>query len=85
MDAFWPGPLTMLMPKKAAVPDVTTAGLKTVGIRMPDHPGALQLIASAGVPVAAPSANLSGRPSPTTAMHVYEDMNGRIPLILDGG
>lgn len=83
--AFWPGPLTMLLPKTSSVPDVTTAGLDTVGIRMPDHAAALALIAAAGTPIAAPSANLSGRPSPTTAQHVFEDMNGRIPLIIDGG
>ena len=83
--AFWPGPLTMLLPKTCAVPDVTTAGLDTVGIRMPDHAAALALIAAAGTPIAAPSANLSGRPSPTSAAHVFEDMNGRIPLIIDGG
>ena len=83
--AFWPGPLTMLLPKTSSVPDVTTAGLDTVGIRMPDHAAALALIAAAGTPIAAPSANLSGRPSPTTAQHVFEDMNRRIPLIIDGG
>lgn len=85
MDAFWPGPLTLLLPKKDCVPTATTAGLPTVGVRMPDHPAALALIRESGVPIAAPSANLSGRPSPTTAKHVYEDMNGRIEMILDGG
>ena len=85
MDAFWPGPLTLVMKKKESVPDVTSAGLASVGIRCPDHPVALALIRAAGVPVAAPSANTSGRPSPTCARHVYEDMQGRIPLILDGG
>ena len=85
MDAFWPGPLTMLFPRKPAVHDVVTAGLPTVAVRMPSHPVAAALLRISGVPVAAPSANRSGKPSPTTAAHVFEDMNGRIPLILDGG
>ena len=85
MDAFWPGPLTLLFPRKPAVPDQVTAGLPTVAIRMPSHPVAAALLRACGLPVAAPSANRSGRPSPTTAEHVYEDMRGRIPLILDGG
>jgi L-threonylcarbamoyladenylate synthase len=85
MDAFWPGPLTLLMEKTAAVPNVTTAGLDTVAIRMPSHPVARALLKACGCPVAAPSANRSGRPSPTKAMHVMEDMADRIPLILDGG
>ena len=85
MDAFWPGPLTILLKKKPAVPDVTTAGLPSVAVRCPDHPVALALLRESGVPVAAPSANRSGRPSPTTARHVYEDMNGRIAMILQGG
>lgn len=85
MVAFFPGPLTLLLPKKSIVPDVTTAGLDTVGIRMPEKKEARDFIAACGVPIAAPSANLSGRPSPTTAQHVYADMQGRIPLILDGG
>ena len=85
MDAFWPGPLTLLCPKKPAVPDVVTAGLPTVGMRMPSHPVAQAMLRVSGVPVAAPSANRSTRPSPTTAQHVLEDMDGRIPLILDGG
>ena len=85
MEAFWPGPLTVVLPKKDIVPDETTGGLKTVAIRMPSHPVAMQLIRESGVYIAAPSANLSGRPSPTTAQHVYEDMRGRIELILDGG
>ncbi len=85
MDAYWPGPLTMIFPKGDNVPGNVTAGLDTVAIRMPSHPDARRLIEAAGVPIAAPSANRSGRPSPTTAMHVFEDMNGRIPLILDGG
>jgi L-threonylcarbamoyladenylate synthase len=85
MDAFWPGPLTLLFPKKPAVPAVVTAGLPTVAVRMPSHPDAAALLKTCGLPVAAPSANRSGRPSPTTAAHVLEDMDGRIPLILDGG
>ena len=85
MEAFWPGPLTVLCRKKPAVPDEVTAGLPTVGMRMPSHPVARAMLRAARVPVAAPSANLSTRPSPTTAQHVYEDMNGRIPLIIDGG
>ena len=85
MDAFWPGPLTILFPRKNTVPDVVTAGLPTVAIRMPSHPVAAAMLKASGLPVAAPSANLSGRPSPTTAQHVLEDMDGRIPLILDGG
>ena len=85
MDAFWPGPLTILFPRRPSVPDVVTAGLSTVAVRMPSHPVALSLLRESGVPVAAPSANRSGRPSPTTAMHVLEDMKGIIPMILDGG
>ncbi len=85
MDAFWPGPLTILLPKTDAVPKATTAGLDTVAVRMPSHPVARALISACGFPVAAPSANRSGRPSPTRAEHVLEDMAGRIPLILDGG
>ncbi len=85
MEAFWPGPLTMSFRKKDCIPDATTAGLDTVGIRMPDHPVAQSLLRMSGVPVAAPSANSSGRPSPTTAQHVWEDMKGKIPCIVDGG
>lgn len=85
MEAFWPGPLTMIFPKSEKVPYGTTGGLDTVAIRMPDDPVANRLIALAGVPVAAPSANTSGRPSPTTADHVWQDMNGRIEMIIDGG
>lgn len=85
MDAFWPGPLTMLMPKKPAIPSEVTAGLDTVAVRMPSHPVAAELLRVCGLPIAAPSANSSGRPSPTTAAHVLQDMNGRIPMILDGG
>ena len=85
MDAFWPGPLTMLFPRLEKVPDEVTAGLPTVAIRMPSMPCTQALLKACGLPVAAPSANRSGRPSPTTAEHVLEDMEGRIPLILDGG
>ena len=85
MEAFWPGPLTMLFPRKPAVPDVVTAGLPTVAIRMPSHPAAAALLKRCDLPIAAPSANRSGRPSPTTAAHVMEDMDGIIPLIVDGG
>ena len=85
MEAFWPGPLTIIFPKLAIVPDGTTGGLPTVAIRMPSHPIAQELIRTSGVSIAAPSANTSGRPSPTTAQHVWEDMDGRIEMILDGG
>lgn len=84
-DAFWPGPLTMVLPKKEHVPNVVTAGLDTVGVRCPGHEGARQLIELAGCPIAAPSANLSGLPSPTRVAHAISDMNGRVPVILDGG
>ena len=85
MDAFWPGPLTLIYYRAPQVPDEVTAGLDTVAVRMPDSACARHLIAQSGVPIAAPSANLSGKPSPTTAQHVLQDMDGRIPLILDGG
>lgn len=85
MEVFWPGPLTIIFPKLAIVPDGTTGGLPTVAIRMPSHPIAQELIRTSGVSIAAPSANTSGRPSPTTAQHVWEDMDGRIEMILDGG
>lgn len=85
MEAFWPGPLTIILEKSSKVPDTTTGGLNTVAIRMPSHPAALKLIKDSGVYIAAPSANLSGRPSPTTAEHVIEDMDGRIDMIIDGG
>ena len=85
MDAFWPGPLTMLLKKTDRVPAVTTAGLPSVAVRCPDHPVAQALFRASNLPIAAPSANRSGRPSPTSAAHVMEDMRGRIPLILDGG
>ena len=82
---FWPGPLTMVFNKSGRVPYGTTGGLETVAVRMPGDPVARRLIQLAGVPVAAPSANTSGRPSPTLADHVWEDMNGRIDMLLDGG
>ncbi len=82
---FWPGPLTLLLKKSELVPDITTANLDTVAIRMPNHPIALALIKESEVPIAAPSANLSGRPSPTTAEHVIRDLNGKIDVIIDGG
>ena len=82
---FWPGPLTIVLPRSEVVPDVTTGGLSTVAVRMPSHPVARALIEAAEVPVAAPSANLAGRPSPTSAVHVMEDLGGRIEMILDGG
>ena len=85
MEAFWPGPLTLIFPKSGLVPYGTTGGLDTVAVRMPADPIAKTLIRLAGVPVAAPSANTSGRPSPTTADHVWQDMNGKIDMILDGG
>lgn len=82
---FWPGPLTLILPKTERVPDITTGGLSTVAIRMPDNPIALELIKRSGCPIAAPSANLSGRPSPTRPEHVIEDLAGRIDVILKGG
>lgn len=85
MDEFWPGPLTILLPAHPELPKCVTAGLKTVGVRFPSHPVALELIRRAGFPLAAPSANLSGRPSPTTAAHVYTDLHDRINWIVDGG
>ena len=83
--AFMPGPLTVIMPKKPTVPDTVTAGLDTLAIRCPSHPVARALIEAAGLPIAAPSANLSGSPSPTTAAHVRDDMMGRVDMIIDGG
>ena len=85
MDQFWPGPLTMIFPKSPQVPLSVTAGLETVAIRMPSHPIALALLRQAGVPVAAPSANVSGRPSPTNGRHVWEDLDGRVAMVIDGG
>lgn len=84
-EAFWPGPLTMIFSKKDIVPLSTTGGLQTVAVRMPSHPVAMALIRSSGLFIAAPSANTSGRPSPTRAEHVEEDLKGKIPMILDGG
>jgi L-threonylcarbamoyladenylate synthase len=85
IDAFWPGPLTLLLPRTNNIPDSVTAGRPLVGVRMPTHPVALALIEAAGVPIAAPSANRFGRTSPTTAAHVLEDLDHRIDAILDGG
>ena len=85
METFWPGPLTIVFKKSSVIPSEVTAGLNTVAIRMPNHPVALRLIDYSGLPIAAPSANRSGHISPTTARHVLEDMDGIIPLILDGG
>lgn len=85
IDRFWPGPLTLVMKKSPAVPLSVTAGLDTVAVRMPSHPVALSLIKSAGVPIAAPSANRSGKPSPTAAAHVIEDLTGRVEAIIDAG
>lgn len=84
-ERFWGGPLTMIFRKSNKVPNVTSGGLDTVAVRMPASEAACEIISKCGFPLAAPSANLSGKPSPTTARHVYEDMNGRIPLIIDGG
>jgi len=85
MEKFWPGPLTIIFKSSKIVPKVTVANLDTVAIRMPIHKVALELIKLSRCPIAAPSANLSGKPSPTTAQHVYEDLNGRIDAIIDGG
>ena len=84
-DAFWPGPLTMILEKSESVPYETTGGLDTVAVRMPEHPAARRLIEFAGIPIAAPSANTSGRPSPTEAAHVLEDLDGKIDAVIDGG
>lgn len=84
-ERFWPGPLTLVLEKTAFVPDVVSGGLGTVAIRMPKHPVALELIKQAGVPIAAPSANLSGKPSPTKGIHVWKDLAGKIPMVLDAG
>ncbi len=85
MEQYWPGPMTLIFKKKPAVPYGTTGGLDTVAVRYPAHQVALKLIEAAGTPIAAPSANTSGRPSPTEAKHVIEDMDGRIDMIIDGG
>ena len=85
MDAFWPGPMTLVLKKAAVIPRETTGGLDTVAVRMPSHPVANRLIRLAGVPVSAPSANLSGHPSPTEARFVIEDLDGQVDMIIDGG
>ncbi|MGI6284243.1 L-threonylcarbamoyladenylate synthase [Neomoorella humiferrea] len=85
MQRFWPGPLTLVLPRSEVIPDVVTAGLDTVGIRMPAHPVAQALIRAARLPIAAPSANISGRPSPTTGLHVLKDLRGKIDAVVDGG
>ena len=85
MDVFWPGPMTLIFQKREVVPDSTTGGLTTVAVRMPSDNVAFELIRRSGVMIAAPSANTSGRPSPTSASHVYEDLNGKIDMIIDGG
>jgi L-threonylcarbamoyladenylate synthase len=84
-ELFWPGPLTLVLPSNGVVPNEVTAGLTTVGIRVPNHPVALQLLKRTGIPVAAPSANLSGRPSPTKGEDVAEDLAGKVEMILDAG
>ncbi|RHP36541.1 L-threonylcarbamoyladenylate synthase [Lachnotalea sp. AF33-28] len=85
MNQYWPGPLTLIFKKSLKVPPETTGGLDTVAVRMPDHEAAAMLIRASGVPIAAPSANTSGRPSPTRAKHVQEDLSGKVDMILDGG
>lgn len=85
MHRFWPGPLSLILKKRPEIPASVSAGLDTVAIRMPAHPAALAIIEAAGEPLAAPSANTSGRPSPTSAAHVLADLDGRVPLIVDGG
>jgi len=84
-EKFWPGPLTLVVKKSEALTEIVTAGLDTVGIRMPDNPVALALLKHANIPVAAPSANISGSPSPTSANHVLKDLDGRVDIIIDGG
>lgn len=84
-EHFWPGPLTMIFEKTPLVPYEVSGGLETVAIRMPNHKVAISIIRASGLPLAAPSANLSGKPSPTTAQHVFDDLNGKIPAIIDGG
>lgn len=85
INKFWPGPLTLVLKKSKKVPKITTGGINTVAVRMPENKIAQSLIKESGFPLAAPSANVSGRPSPTTAKHVYDDMNGKISMIVDGG
>ena len=84
-EAFWPGPLTIIFPKGKDVPECVTAGLDSVAVRMPAHKVAREIIRKSGLPLAAPSANISGKPSTTRAKHVFDDLNGKIPLIIDGG
>ncbi len=84
-EAFWPGPLTLILPKQPRISHLVTSGLETVAVRVPDHPIALALLREAGIPIAAPSANRFGHTSPTTAQHVWHDLNGRVEIILDGG
>lgn len=84
-ERFWSGPLTIILPKGKSIPDEVSAGLDTVAVRFPSHPTAQKIIRAAGVPLAAPSANISGSPSPTTAAHVMNDMNGKIDAVVDGG
>ncbi|MDI6640335.1 MAG: L-threonylcarbamoyladenylate synthase, partial [Methanocellales archaeon] len=85
MDLFWPGPLTLVLEKSGIVPHITTGGLETVAIRMPDHKVTLAIITESGTPIAAPSANPAGKPSPTTARHVMKDLGCKVDVILDGG
>lgn len=85
IEAFWPGPLTLILKKRPLIPEAVTAGLETVAVRMPSHPIAMHLIEYAGVPVAAPSANISGKPSPTRAAHVIRDLSGKVHMIINGG
>lgn len=85
MDKLWPGPLTLVMKKSNIIPEIITAGLDTVGIRMPEHPVAMELIRLADIPIAAPSANVSGKPSPTKAKHVLDDLDGKIEIVVDAG
>jgi len=84
-ERFWPGPLTVVLPRKNTIPPIVSAGLNTVAVRCPQHPVALKLIETAGVPIVAPSANLSGRPSPTNLSHCEEDLRGKVAAIIDGG
>lgn len=85
MDSFWPGPLTIILEKNDIVPEITSGNLQSIGLRMPDHRIPLELVKRAGTPLAAPSANLSGKPSPSLAVHVVADLSGRIDAIIDGG
>jgi L-threonylcarbamoyladenylate synthase len=85
IEAFWPGPLTLILKRKEIVPDITTGGLDTVAVRMPSDIVARELIRVAGKPIAAPSANISGRPSPTNAAHVLYDLDGKIDAVIDAG